>query len=84
MNIKSIETFILHVPVTGSHIADSIHSTSHWGVMGARFSADDDLTGFGFTGTHAHLLSDQRQVPATRSLNLVPGNRYQNYSCLCS
>ncbi|HYW56653.1 MAG TPA: mandelate racemase/muconate lactonizing enzyme family protein [Polaromonas sp.] len=59
MKIKSVRPFILHVPVTGSQIADSTHSISHWGVVGAQIESDDGLTGYGFTGTHAHLPSDQ-------------------------
>ena len=59
MNIKAITPFILHVPVTGSQIADSTHTISHWGVVGAQIDTDEGLSGFGFTGTHAHLPSDQ-------------------------
>ena len=59
MRIQHIESFILHVPVTGSQIADSTHSISHWGVVGARVTREDGLQGYGFTGTHAHLASDQ-------------------------
>lgn len=35
MKIESVKPFILHVPVTGGQIADSTHSISHWGVVGA-------------------------------------------------
>ncbi|MEO8024295.1 mandelate racemase/muconate lactonizing enzyme family protein [Polaromonas sp.] len=59
MKIKSVQPFILHVPVTGAHIADSTHSITHWGVVGAQIDTEDGLTGYGFTGTHAHLPSDQ-------------------------
>lgn len=59
MRIQHIESFILHVPVTGQQIADSTHTISHWGVVGARITTDDGLQGYGFTGTHAHLPSDQ-------------------------
>ncbi len=59
MKIKSVEPFILHVPVTGSHIADSTYSITHWGVVGARIETEEGLAGYGFTGTHAHLPSDQ-------------------------
>ena len=59
MKITQVTPFILHVPVTGSQIADSTHSITHWGVVGARIDTDDGLSGFGFTGTHAHLPSDQ-------------------------
>lgn len=59
MKIKSVSSFILHVPVTGAQIADSTHSISHWGVVGAQIESEDGLIGYGFTGTHAHLPSDQ-------------------------
>ena len=59
LKIQSVEPFILHVPVTGSHIADSTHSISHWGVVGAQIRTDTGIVGYGFTGTHAHLPSDQ-------------------------
>ena len=59
MKIRSVTPFILHVPVTGAQIADSTHTVSHWGVVGARIETDDGLAGYGFTGTHAHLASDQ-------------------------
>ena len=36
MKITSVRPFILHVPVTGSQIADSTHSITHWGVVGAQ------------------------------------------------
>ena len=57
MKITSVTPFILHVPVTGSQIADSTHSISHWGVVGTKIEAEGH-TGYGFTGTHAHLPSD--------------------------
>jgi L-alanine-DL-glutamate epimerase-like enolase superfamily enzyme len=59
MKITSVRPFILHVPVTGSQIADSTHSITHWGVVGTQIDTDDGLSGYGFTGTHAHLPSDQ-------------------------
>jgi len=59
MKITAIEPFILHVPVTGSQIADSTHTVTHWGVVGARIDTDAGLSGYGYTGTHAHLPSDQ-------------------------
>jgi len=58
VKIKSVEPFVLHVPVTGSQIADSTHSITHWGVVGARIETEDGLSGFGFTGTHAQLPGD--------------------------
>ena len=34
MLVKAINPFIMHIPVTGSQIADSTHTISHWGVVG--------------------------------------------------
>ena len=59
MKITAVEPFILHVPVTGSQIADSTHVVTHWGVVGAKISTDNGLAGYGYTGTHAHLPGDQ-------------------------
>jgi L-alanine-DL-glutamate epimerase-like enolase superfamily enzyme len=57
--IVAVETFILHVPVTGNMIQDSTHTVTHWGVVGARIRTAAGIDGFGFTGTHAHLPSDR-------------------------
>ena len=59
MKIRSVTPFILHVPVTGSQIADSTHTVTHWGVVGAQIDTDEGLSGFGYTGTHAFLPGDQ-------------------------
>ena len=59
MLIKAVTPFILHVPVTSSQIADSTHTLTHWGVVGAQVDTECGMSGFGFTGTHAHLASDQ-------------------------
>ncbi len=59
MKITKITPFILHIPVTGGGIADSTHSISHWGVVGTSIRTESGLTGWGFTGTHAHLPSDR-------------------------
>lgn len=59
MRITAVESFILHIPVTGGGIADSTHSISHWGVVGAAITVEGGLVGYGFTGTHAHLPADQ-------------------------
>lgn len=59
MKIDRVETFILHVPVTGQGIADSTNSISHWGVPGVILHADNGLKGYGYTGTHALLPADQ-------------------------
>ena len=59
MKITSVQSFILHVPVTGGGVADSTHNISHWGVVGAAIQVEGGLTGYGFTGTHAFLPGDQ-------------------------
>ena len=59
MKITSVQSFILHVPVTGGGIADSTHNISQWGVVGAAIQVEGGLTGYGFTGTHAFLPGDQ-------------------------
>ncbi len=59
MKITQVTPFILHIPVTGRHIADSTHSISHWGVVGTKITLDNGLEGFGFTGTHAYLPADK-------------------------
>ena len=53
-----MEPFLLHVPVTGEHIADSMHSLTHWGMPGVVISYRFGLSGYGYTGTHAHRESD--------------------------
>jgi L-alanine-DL-glutamate epimerase-like enolase superfamily enzyme len=59
MRVESVSPFIMHIPVTGTQIADSMHTISHWGVVGARIRSSDGIEGFGFTGTHAQLESDR-------------------------
>ena len=59
MKITSIETFILHVPVTRDGIADSTHTISHWGAPGVIVHTDTGISGYGYSGTHAHLASDR-------------------------
>ncbi len=59
MRVESVIPFIMHIPVTGSRIADSTHTISHWGVVGARIRSSNGIEGFGFTGTHAQLQSDR-------------------------
>lgn len=59
MKIVAVDPFILHVPVTGGSIADSTHRITHWGVVGTAVRIDNGLTGWGFTGTHAHLPGDR-------------------------
>jgi L-alanine-DL-glutamate epimerase-like enolase superfamily enzyme len=59
MKIRSVEPFILHVPLNVASISDSTHTITHWGVVGTRITKEEGLEGYGFTGTHAHLPSDQ-------------------------
>jgi L-alanine-DL-glutamate epimerase-like enolase superfamily enzyme len=59
MKIAAVDPFILHVPLSRSSISDSSHTITHWGVVGAKITADDGSVGYGFTGTHAHLPSDR-------------------------
>jgi L-alanine-DL-glutamate epimerase-like enolase superfamily enzyme len=59
MKITAIETFILHVPVTRQGIADSTHAITHWGAPGVIVHTDAGITGYGYSGTHAHLPSDR-------------------------
>ena len=59
MKITGIETFILHSPVTRNRIADAVHALSHWGAPGVVIHTDEGITGYGYTGTHAHLPSDR-------------------------
>jgi L-alanine-DL-glutamate epimerase-like enolase superfamily enzyme len=59
VRIKTVNPFILHVPIALGQIADSTNSISHWGIVGVRIETHDGLEGYGFTGTHAHLASDR-------------------------
>ncbi|MGA3133692.1 MAG: mandelate racemase/muconate lactonizing enzyme family protein [Terracidiphilus sp.] len=59
MKITKLEPFILHAPVTRGGIADSTHSLTHWGAPGVAIHTDTGLTGYGFSGTHAHLATDR-------------------------
>ena len=53
IRITGIEPFILHVPVTGAYIADSMHTlTQYWGLVGVVIHTDAGLCGYGYTGTH--------------------------------
>jgi L-alanine-DL-glutamate epimerase-like enolase superfamily enzyme len=59
MKITRLEPFILHAPVTRGGIADSTHTLTHWGAPGVAIHTDAGLTGYGFSGTHAHLATDR-------------------------
>lgn len=62
MRITALEPFILHVPVSRGAIADGTHRISHWGAPGVMIHTDAGITGYGYTGTHAHLPSDRMIV----------------------
>jgi L-alanine-DL-glutamate epimerase-like enolase superfamily enzyme len=47
------------VPVTRQGIADSTHQLTHWGTPGVIIRTDESISGFGYTGTHAHLPTDR-------------------------
>lgn len=59
MKITTVETFILHAPVTRNQIADSTNLLSHWGAPGVMIHTDAGVTGYGYSGTHAHLPTDR-------------------------
>ncbi len=59
MKITRLEPFILHVPVTGSQIADSTNRITHWGGVGAIIETDAGIRGYGYTGTLGHLPGDR-------------------------
>jgi len=81
MRVESIRPFIMHIPVTGSQIADSTHRISHWGVVGARIRSSDGIEGFGFTGTHAQLESDRliARLISDVYAPMVTGRSLQDY-----
>jgi len=62
VKITRLEPFILHAPVTRGGIADSTHALTHWGAPGVAIHTDAGLTGYGFSGTHAHLATDRLVV----------------------
>lgn len=59
MKIKSLRTFILHVPVSKTIIGDSTHSITHWGMPGVIVETDDGRQGWGYSGTHADIVTDR-------------------------
>lgn len=59
MKIVNVESFILHVPLALQSISDATNTISHWGVVGVVITTDCGLKGYGYTGTHAHLNTDQ-------------------------
>jgi L-alanine-DL-glutamate epimerase-like enolase superfamily enzyme len=60
MQIKSIKTFILHVPVTKSLVGDSTHKrVTAWGMPGVMIEAENGIIGYGHTGTHADIHLDR-------------------------
>lgn len=71
MRITKITPFALHVPVTRSRIADSMHQVTHWGAPGVIIETDSGLCGYGYGGTHAHLATD-RLITACISEGYAP------------
>ena len=59
MKITGLDTFVLHVPVTGGGVADALHTLTHWGVPGVVIHTDAGIDGYGYLGTHADLASDR-------------------------
>ena len=59
VRITAVRTFILHVPVTRSDIADAAHRISHWGMPTVVVETDAGVSGCGYAGTHAHLPTDR-------------------------
>lgn len=59
MKIVSLKTFIMHVPVSKTVIGDSTHTVTHWGMPGVMIEADNGLVGYGYSGTHADLVTDR-------------------------
>ena len=59
MKITKLTPIILHAPVTRGGIADSTHKLTHWGAPGVAIHTDTGHTGYGFSGTHAHLPTDR-------------------------
>ncbi|MTJ80336.1 MAG: mandelate racemase/muconate lactonizing enzyme family protein [Telmatospirillum sp.] len=59
MKIQALKTFILHVPVSKSVIGDSTHSITHWGMPGVMIETDNGLVGYGYSGTHADIVTDR-------------------------
>ena len=59
MKFTRVEPFILHVPVTGSGIADSTFQVTHWGAPGVIVHTDAGIRGYGYTGTNGHTATDR-------------------------
>lgn len=53
MKITKIETFILQVPLNPP-IKDAINAPTHWGLPGVRIFTDENIIGYGYTGTTAY------------------------------
>jgi L-alanine-DL-glutamate epimerase-like enolase superfamily enzyme len=84
MKITSVQTFILHVPVTRNQIADSTHRIAFWGAPGVMIETDTGIRGYGYTGTHAHLPTDRLIVDCIRDsyAPLLIGEDPQNVQAL--
>ncbi|MGC1172578.1 hypothetical protein [Polaromonas sp.] len=72
MKITFVRPFIQHGPVTGSQIADSTHSITHWGVVDGYFRRPE-LPGAGATPTHARRLD-----PVQAGNSLMPARRHSS------
>ena len=48
--------------MTNTFTADSTHTVTNWGVVGAQIETDAGLTGFGYTGTHAQQPHQQKKA----------------------
>lgn len=59
MKITQLHPFILHVPVTNSRIADSVHTVTYWGAVGVIVETDAGIRGYGYTGTLGYLPADR-------------------------
>jgi L-alanine-DL-glutamate epimerase-like enolase superfamily enzyme len=71
MKITKIEPFILHVPITQKKISDATNSISHWGIVGAKITTDNEIIGYGYTATHAQVTGD-RAITSVISEALAP------------
>jgi hypothetical protein len=71
MKITSVRPFILHVPVTGSQIADSTHSITHWG-GGERLFQASRITRCG------HHARARRLDPVQAGNSLMPAPRHSS------
>ena len=67
MRIRSVEPFILHVPLNVDFISDSTHTITHWGVVGTQ---DRDRGRAG--GIWIHWNARASAVGSTRHVPVLP------------